>query len=395
MEQYGVAIVGCGPAGLRATRKLAEKDVRVIAFDKKQEIGVPVRCGEGLGCGWFQKLGLKPDRSWAVHEIYGAALWSPSGKKLEIRTKEVAGYILERRMFEKFLAREAALNGALIRVKSNVVDAKRKNGRVELKVNHLGEEQNYSASVIIAADGVDSLTARRLALDTANKLQDIDSGFQYEMAGVDFEDPDLIHLFFGNKLAPRGYCWIFPKGKHEANVGIGIGGFEEKTARYYLDRFIGNHRGLSNGSIIHVNAGAIPIGGFLDNMVKDNLVVVGDAAHQVDPIHGGGMGLAMEAADIVASVIAESVKKKDCSEKMLSKYNSLWYEKRGNSLKKRLKARHLAEDLTDSDMESLVDTMSGEDIMKIAEGELAVKARIATKLVTKHALMKKMLKHLR
>lgn len=772
MEEYDVAIVGCGPAGLRAARKLAEKDVKVIAFDKKQEIGVPVRCAEGLGSGWFKRLNLKPNPKWCANEMYGAMLYSPSGRSLEIRTKKVAGYVLERRMFEKFLAREAALEGALIRVKSDVFDVKRKNKGVELRVRCLGEEQNYSASVVIAADGVDSLTARRLGLDTTNKLVDIDSGFQYEMAGIDFENQDLIHLYFGNNIAPRGYCltpdteiitkntvkpiievrqeeevltldgwmpvsaiserdyageiikitpfmfnksvkltadhfvyvwnkksgmkwkrakelikgvrgehakgdylvfplpsdgktkylkvsdffdgiveegrvwpvgrnrtckrfkykygipekieltedlleffgwfisegnansngiiisntdkkiierlekigretfgvkpnywvskdrkkkciqlgfssvilnrmfsklfgvgcknkrlpsfvyglpkrkkiailkglfggdgakeissegyhilsyistsksliydiwmllakmnvigaisknktknawririrgkqldklskvlgkckhghyernrgfiisgnyillgirelksefytgkvydiesggsfcpfftvhncWIFPKGKHKANVGIGIGSFEEKTAKYYLDKFIENYAGLKNGSIIHVNSGAVPVGGFLDSMVKDNLIVVGDAAHQVDPIHGGGIGIAMEAADIVTEVAAEAIKKKDFSEKQLSKYNSLWYEKRGNSLKKRLKAKHLAEDLADKDLETLVDTMTGEDILKIAEGELAAKAKIATKLVTKPALMKKMLKHLK
>jgi hypothetical protein len=64
----------------RAAKILAEKGVNVLALDKRQEIGVPVRCGEGLGMGWFERLNLKPNPAWAVAPMKGAALWSPSGK---------------------------------------------------------------------------------------------------------------------------------------------------------------------------------------------------------------------------------------------------------------------------------------------------------------------------
>lgn len=390
MEHYDVIVIGCGPAGLRAAKVLAEKGVNVLALDKKQEIGVPVRCGEGLGMGWFERLGLKPNPAWAVAPMKGAALWAPSGKKVEVRFDKVSGYVLERRMFEKCLAREAALKGAHIKVKHHALTTERKNGMVEITGKFLGEPFAYSADLVIAADGVDSLTARRLGLDTTNKLMDIDSGFQYEMAGIDFEDEDLIHLYFGNEISPRGYVWIFPKGKHEANVGVGIAGYREETARYYLDKFIASQEGLKKGSIIHVNSGAIPVGGFLENMAMDNLLVCGDAAHQVDPTHGGGIGISMEAATIAAEVAAEAVKKKDFSQKFLSKYNSLWYEKRGNALKKRLKARLFMEKLDDAEFEAIAASLSGEDILKIGGGEISEKAKFMGKLlIKKPSLIKK------
>jgi len=383
MEHYDVIVIGCGPAGLRAAKVLAEKDVKVLALDKKQEIGVPVRCGEGLGMGWFKRLNLKSDASWAVQPINGATLWSPAGKKIEIKFDKTSGYVLERRMFEKFLAREAALAGAKIKVKSHVISTERKNGKVELEVNNLGEKYRVTADLIIAADGVDSLTAKRLGLNTVNKLADIDSGFQYEMAGIDFVDPEHIHLFFGNDTAPRGYCWIFPKGDHEANVGIGIGSYCEKTAKYYLDKFIESQSGLAKGSIIHVNSGAIPVGGFMVDMVLDNLIVVGDAAHQVDPIHGGGMGIAMEASTLAAEIAAEAVKKKDYSKEFLSQYNSRWYEKRGNQLKKRLKARYFMEQLNDGEFEAIADSLTGDQILALGNGEVTDKAKFMGKLLLK------------
>ena len=108
MADYDVVIIGGGPAGLSAAELLANNGASVLCLDKKQEIGVPVRCAEGLGLGWFKRLNIKPDKSFCAADIYGACLYAPSGKKLEIRFPELSGYVLERRIFEKHLARQAA-----------------------------------------------------------------------------------------------------------------------------------------------------------------------------------------------------------------------------------------------------------------------------------------------
>ncbi|MBS3057577.1 MAG: NAD(P)/FAD-dependent oxidoreductase, partial [Candidatus Diapherotrites archaeon] len=238
MEEYDVIIIGAGPAGLNAATKLAERKINVLVLDRKQEIGCPKRCAEGLGLGWFKRLGLKPSKEWAVMPIYGAALYAPSGKSVVLHSKKIAGYVLERKMFEKALAIDAVKKGAKIRLKSNVKSAERRDGKVILDVNELGEIKQYSAPLIIACDGIDSRISRMLGLDTTNKLPDVDSGFQYELTGIDGYDEKLLHLYFGNEIACRGYLWIFPKRKGTANVGIGIAGYEAKTAKYYLDKFI-------------------------------------------------------------------------------------------------------------------------------------------------------------
>ncbi len=396
MQEFDVIVIGAGPAGLTAAKKLSEGKAKVLCIDKKQEIGVPKRCAEGLGVAWMQRLGLKPDNKWCMQPIHGAVLYSPSLKSVEIRFNKVSGYVIERRVFEKVLAKQTAKKGALIKTKCHAKKFERKQGKVFVSCLEQGQETKYSAPLIIAADGTESLTARRLGLETKISLKDIDSGYQYEMTNISFDKPNCIHLFFGKNVANRGYLWLFPKGKNHANVGVGIAGSDEKTAKEYLDKFVSAHPGLRNGSIIEVNAGTIPVGGFLNEMTADNLIVVGDAAHQVNPIHGGGIGIAMEAAGIAADVALLALQKKDFSQNFLGKYNRLWYEKRGNKLKKILKQRHMLEELDDENFEVLAKAISGEDVMKIAGGDLVSSAKIVAKKLVRHPkLLKVMLKYLK
>jgi len=395
MEEFDVIVVGASVAGLRSAEQLAKRGLSVLCLDRKQEIGVPKQCGEGLGLGHFNRLGIKPDRAWAVAPMKGAMLYSPSGKMVEIRFDKVVGYVLERKQFEKHLAKKAAKAGAVIKTRSNVTALERKNGGIHIKVEDLfGGE--FSSKLVFACDGPTSAIANKLGLNISISPKDLDSGIQYEMGGIDFKNGDLIHLWFGGKVAPRGYVWLFPKGKNHANVGIGIGSHIGKPAAFYLDKWIAERPEISKGSIIEVNSGIIPVGGLLEKMTHDNLIVVGDAAHQVNPIHGGGMGLAMEAADLAAGVAERALEKKDFSAKALDEYNSLWWDKSGHKLKQILQIRYMLESLSDSDFEILAENFTGEEIMKLQSGSLGESAKLVTKkLIKKPGLMKLMLKYLR
>jgi digeranylgeranylglycerophospholipid reductase len=396
-ENFDVIVVGAGPAGISVADRCAEHGLKVIALEKDLQIGAPVRCGEGLGLGWFKRLNLPPNKDFAVQEIFGAVLYSPSEKKIEIRSDKVNGYIIERKAFEKFLARNAARKGAKFLTKTTVFDLiKEDNKIIGVKANFLGEEKEFYANVIVGADGVESTIARLAGLKTTNVLYHMDSGLQYEMAGIELDDPNMIHLFFGEKIAPRGYVWIFPKGKDYANVGIGISASNEKTARYYLDKWIKEHPKIRKGAILEVNCGGIPVGGFLEKMTSNNLIVVGDAAHQVNPIHGGGMGIAIEAGRLAADVIKEAHEKEDFSDESLSIFNQKWFELRGNELKIILRKRQMFEKLSDQDFETLASAFTGEEIQKLVSKDLVQSAAIVTKKLIKHprlaALLLKYLK---
>ena len=398
---YDAIIVGAGPSGLAAALEMAKGKANVLVLDRKQEIGCPKRCAEGLSNRWFNIMKIKPNPEWAVQEIKGAILIGPGGSQVKMKGKKILGYVLERKMFEKNLAIQAVKSGAKVLLKHQVVSATRENGIVKLNVEVNNQIKEFKGKIILACDGIDSLVARMLGLNTKNNLNDTDSGYQYEMTGISGYDENCLHLFFGTEVAPRGYVWIFPKRDGTANVGIGIGAYvsaqTKLTAKDYLDRWIESQPGLKNGSIIEVNAGGIPVGGFLEKMTADNLLVAGDAGHMVDPIHGGGIGIAMEGGRLSATVALKAIKANKFTDEELGSYTKEWFTLRGNQLKTRLKARHLLEQLSDEDFDYLAGALTMDEALKIGNGTLS-KTEMAflftKKLVQKPGLVKIMMKYL-
>jgi len=370
-EKYDIVVVGAGPAGSMAARAAAREGASVLLFDKRRELGVPVQCGEALNEDVLKELDIRLDPRWALSKTNAVKLVSPSGIEVRIAERKVVGkigYILDRKIFDKHLTTLAAKGGADIVVgtlvdgliledgKPKGVRARGTNGRLEVR-----------AEVIIAADGVGSRVARWAGLNTYLKLDDIETGVQFQMVGINFESPSMMEYYFGSKIAPGGYCWVFPKGEDMANVGLGIlGSRAERRPIEYLRDFVARMPSLSKGKIIEINAGGVPVGGPIKQTVKDNLLVVGDAARQVNALTGGGIDSAMRAGNIAGEVAAKAVAEGDTSEKRLSEYEKRWRELMGKRLERYLKAKNVLVSLTDDDLDRLAKALSEVKFDKIS-----------------------------
>ena len=364
--RYDVVVVGAGIAGPIIARNLAKAGYDVLMIDKKAEIGSPKRCGEGISIGVFDKYDIPYDKRFINREIYGAKLYSPSGYELELRYKKVSGVIIERKVFDKMLAFYAARAGADVWPRTEATGLIRREGRIAgIRAKHEGEPVEIEAEIIVAADGVESMVARWAGINTYAPPHEFDSSYEYEML-IEGYDPDLIHLWFGNEIAPRGYVWVFPKDEDMANVGIGINSDNPKTAKYYLDKWL-RERGIPAKKLLEINVGAVPVGGFVKELVRDNVLVVGDAARQVNPMHGGGMAEAMEAATIASRWMINALEEENLS--LLQNYTREWWEKDGKRLEKVLKVRRVTEKLTDEDLDLFIQILSGADAEKIAGGD--------------------------
>lgn len=373
MTEYDVVVVGGGPAGLMTAKTCAEKGLSTIILEKDNAIGDPKRCAEGISLKGFERAGLKFNKKYVAKKIDGAILYSPGGKTVEYTDPKSLGYVLERKVFEKHLAKDAILAGADCMVRTTATDLIKEGDTIKgVKAEFLGDEIEFKAKIVIGADGVESKIGRIAGLRTTIPMKDYITGFQYEMAGLKNLDMNKLHMWFGNEVAPKGYMWVFPKGDDLANVGIGIIGTEneKKSARACLEKFIASNPDyFSDASPVEVNAGGVPVSAYMqDPFVKDNLMLVGDSAQMVNPIHGGGMSTNLYAGQICGRVAAEAIEVGDTSAEKLSEYEKEWKETDGVRLQKLLKVRMFAENLKDKDFEYLAGILSGADLDALTKG---------------------------
>ena len=205
---------------------------------------------------------------------------------------------------------------------------------------------------MIGADGVESKVGRWAGIDTSLKPSDIETCAQFLVAGIEV-DQDYCVFYLGNEVAPAGYIWIFPKGKNLANVGIGILGSKsgEKRAEALLTDFVNKH--MPDGKIIEMVVGGVPVSGTIERTIANGLMLVGDAARQSDPITGGGIINAMDAAKIAVDVAVKAIEEGDVSTNMLQEYEKMWRKTIGHEIDNGLIVKETFVKFSDEDLNSL------------------------------------------
>jgi len=211
---------------------------------------------------------------------------------------------------------------------------------------------------VIAADGVEAMVGRWAGIDTRVPARDMESCAQYVLQGIDF-DPDAIYLQFGDRIAPGGYAWIFPRGVGSANVGLGLVALKTdgRNAREYLDAWVA--RRYPTAARTALTVGGVIVHTTIKRTYADGVLVAGDAAHMINPLSGGGIVNAMKAGRLAGCTAAAAIREGDTSERRLASYHQAWMDLLGDDHLKYYRIKQALENLDDAFFNGLARTVNG------------------------------------
>jgi geranylgeranyl reductase family protein len=349
---YDVVIVGGGPVGLIAAKEIAGAGYKACVVEEHQEIGYPVQCSGLYSISGLKALDLSLDDSIISNTIRGGRFYSPLGREFTAYSNVERARVVEKKLFDKYLAKEAARAGGEFKLKTKAEEIAVNNG-VRVRTEGIYGEETLESELIICADGVRSTIARQWGLETPKKIV---AAIQVEVDDVDMER-DIAEVYFGRRYAPNFYAWILPK-ENTYEVGLGIRRPEAKLSEY-LARFMRQHpvasKKICGSSFVEMNVGAFAVE-TIDRSVAERALIVGDAAGQVKASTGGGVITGGIAARIAGKACVKALEEENYSQSFLKKhYEDRWRAEIGLELQMHEALRELFDSLSDEELEEFFD----------------------------------------
>jgi len=291
-----VVVVGLGPAGAAALRRLNELSVPSVGIERKASPEDPPVCGEFLPePDAVRFISSKPSVSKAFSYISLARRRNTiSAVRLEFEggkgfTLRIPGFTVSRtELVHKLIeGSEYYLGEDVIRL--------RRVGSEYLVRTRRGRE--ITARYVIACDGYPSTVRSLLGESSLLPPDDVAPAVNAKVEAPNMRK-DLVYMYASSETA-GGYAWIIPFEEDVSNVGVGLRLSYVKAGLNLvkvLERFIErNPYGYLTGyTIVEPPRGRwVPVAGFYAKAEKDGVMFAGDSLGAVNPINGGGIFPAM------------------------------------------------------------------------------------------------------
>jgi digeranylgeranylglycerophospholipid reductase len=341
LGKYDAIVVGAGTAGCLSAKTMAESGLTVCLLEKKpaDQIGEKI-CGDALGEHHLKFLGLeKPTGGELEAKIDGIKIYSPDENTVfTIADKDFIGFLLNRRLFGQWLLKKATDKGASLQDNMNFRSPIIEKGAVTgvvAKNMKTGKNLQLKSKVVVDATGYFGMVRKQLpaemGIDRDLAKEDVEACYrEIRQLKKETENTRFCEIYLNQKASPGGYIWIFPKGGARVNVGIGTcmrKNYPNPKQQLYDTAL---KRPIFDGSLV-LTAGSWfdPVRRPLDNMVSNGVVLVGDAASLVNPIHGGGIGPSMLSGYLAGQQIVDALDKGEPTKEALWSYNKKYIDTYG------------------------------------------------------------------
>jgi len=336
---YDVIVIGSGPAGATAAMYLGKAGKKVLLIDKADFPRDKI-CGDAQGrkaAAIMRELGIEEGyRKLPGHVVYGITLSSPNGTLVDVdittRDKPAPGFCHRRIVFDEYLHNcvKDLVDFKIFTVTDIIIE----DGFVKgVRGKENDEEKEYRASIVLAADGANSMVTQKFGLNKNPPDHFIVGTRQYYSGVTGMTDRIEIHLV--KSLLP-GYFWIFPLEDGKANVGLGMivkdmndKKINLKTAQLkeIQENPLFKERFKNAVALEDIKGWNLPLASYHRKCYGNGFLLLGDAASLIDPLSGEGVGTAMISGKHAAKITLEALDAGDFSEKFLQKYDErLWEE---------------------------------------------------------------------
>jgi len=389
MQEYDTVLVGAGPIGGFIANKLAEKKYNIAVFEKNKQIGIPMNCAGLVSSRVFENFGISK-KGIVQNEIKGAKIHSPSGNVLSIGGDKTYATVINRTFFDQILIEKAEKNGANVFLENKIDKIFRKKEGLELRTS---KNTNCFSRLLIAADGPFSNVRKTFEMQEPKEFL---YGAGSELSGTNL-DPDFVHIFVGNNIAPGFFAWIIPTNKEGtcARVGLCVNKNAKHSPKNYFNNLFKNKVSstfLDDTKIEKYLGGAIPLGLIKKNF-SDNIMLVGDAAAQVKPTSGGGIFPGLSCAIFCSDVAIDAIKCKDFSANFLKKYQKLCLKNVGKELVKGYRFRSIFKNLSDKQLDRYIIKLSDPHIVEVINeyGDIDFPSKLVKPIIRKAPLLLKLI----
>ena len=319
-----ILVVGAGPAGATAARTLARAGVTVRLLDRSN-FPRNKPCGGGISLRVLKRFPYLERELGriATHRVARLHLEGPSGASTVIDAGEPAALMIRRVEFDELLVSLAVQAGAELIAGAEIVQASSTDAGVDVVAR---DGRHFKAPIVIAADGVHSVVARRLGINAGWPASSIALDMMEETSreALRHRDPSTLWVAYGHdpqggrgaslagpRRAPEGYAYMFPKRDH-VNVGIGyvLSHYRTSigTAPYDLQRGLVDQlraRAVIEGESVRHNftPAFIPVAGPLRRPGRGRVLLAGDAGGFVNAFTAEGIYYAMVSGELAAKSV--------------------------------------------------------------------------------------------
>jgi len=311
LNDYDVLVIGAGPAGLSAARRIAESAFRVAVLEEHAEVGNPVNCSGIVGLEAFERFDLPA--SLARHTLSEIEFFSPRGTRWSFACERPLARVVLRSELDAHLGRRAAAAGAEILLGRRVTAVERTEDGVRVSC---GGTETLSSRALVVATGAGMPLLRKLGFD---EVPETLLGVQTEL---DY-DAEKVEVHLGRSWAPEGFAWVVPLGEGRAKVGLLCDRSGPAALRRFLSR--PDVASRTQGPPGPIRCSVLPLG-FLPRSYEDRIVVVGEAAGHIKATTCGGIYYGMLTGEIAGEVLASGLSQDRLDAESLAPYEFRWRE---------------------------------------------------------------------